>query len=273
MATKEKQNNNTDIVFENDEDFLNENFNYYHDMTLFVSLIKEQIEELETPFKEDQIAIFDEKYNQMKVYYSGTEKTDSRTEEFLSNLESVRGDFYQKVFNLLTSKFRIYPIFRESALNEEVYTIIHAMYKFFVINWYENVKRYYINLLISEKESIIQEYDGRQINLNDIMYTLIKNELKDKKNSLIVFIANKYYKDMNVNEGYIEDILLDMIRDEESEYINSVINYSIIEMNDLADISVNIREFKLLIKHTLETSHSIIMEVQQELITRFKSKK
>lgn len=271
MATKEKQSN--DIVFENDEDFLSENFNYYHDMTLFVSLIKEQLEELETPFKEDQIVTFDEKYNQMKVYYGGVEKTDSRTVEFLSNLESVRNDFYQKVFQLIASKFKVYPIFRESILNEEVYTIIHAMYKFFVINWYENVKSYYTNLLISEKDSIVQEYDGRQINLNDIMYALIKNELKDKKNSLVTFVANKYYKDMDLNTGYIEDILLDMIKGEESEYTNSIINYSIIEMNDLADISVNIREFKLLIKHTLESSHSIIMEIQQELMTRFKAKK
>jgi hypothetical protein len=238
---------------------------YYLSPDIILDNIEEQIKDLNGSY--DYATLFEEKYEYMRDFYNSKEKT-AESIEYIQNLDDIRDNFYEKLFTLIMEKFSFSVVLKDTLLNEEKYKLIKGMYKFFVCNIRDTIKSFYMNTINDEKKAIIDSYK-ESINKSDMMYTLIKKEVSDDTdNAILVYAVKDVYKDIELED--IETFIETVIKGDESEEINDMMNDIFCTMEESVDISCHLNDLMKIIRDYITNDSNLIMEIQTELVSSLK---
>lgn len=151
--------------------------------------------------KRNHVEFYLEKYKFMKLNYADTDT------DFLENLKYKKNEFVESVINAICDKFDI-------GIEEEALTTKNAktLYTFFVIDYKDNLKELFINVLKKNKQLIIKELKARKRH-RDIGTNASKAKFYNTNDAFII--------------NNIEYILFDIIPSIEfgEEFIDYIVDY------------------------------------------------
>ena len=117
------------------------------DIEFIIESIREQVSELMESSS---------KRNYLKVFENRIENSDLTEDD----RETMKETMYSEIIDIIAEKFNI-EIFKSSSSNR---SLAKNLYKFFVINYNDNVEQFLEIYIIENKKDIVEELERREIN-------------------------------------------------------------------------------------------------------------
>lgn len=241
---------------------INEIINYLS-YELILDNLRKQIgeEDARTYGKVNYLEIFNDKFNYIVLNYNSNQ-------EIMNKLNLLRDEFYSTVLEEIQDKFGFKLKFKDILLKEEFYGIIDCLYSFFIIEIGENLKNFFVNYIRKEYKNILRNFRN-QINFKDLYFSLLKKKY-NKENSIILYSINKIPTIIEIQ--FIEDFIDLIIKDDEDEYNNFIINKLFNTEEFIDDVTCDISILKELVKDILTKDTLIQQQVKAVLGQEFLGK-
>lgn len=95
--------------------------------------------------------------------------------------------FFDVVLKTLGDIYGFNIDFRDNLMENEIYEVIHAIYRFFVLEIYDNLVDYATNIIIFSKHNIIEQY--KDVKHDTLLDAMIK-EIGEDNAKVIYFLGN-----------------------------------------------------------------------------------
>lgn len=255
------------LIDEKEKDFfndteINEIINYLS-YELILDNLRKQISEEETRTygKVNYLEIFNDKFNYIVLNYNNNQ-------EIMNKINLLREEFYNATLEEIQDKFGFKFTFKDILLKEEFYGIIDCLYNFFIIEIGDNLKNFLINYIKKETKNIIRSFRN-QINSKDLYFSLLKKKY-NKENSIILYSINKIPNIIEIQ--FIEDFIDLIVKDDEDEYNNFIINKLFNTEEFIDDVTCDILILKNMVRDILSKDSLIQQQVKAVLGQEFLGK-
>lgn len=255
------------LIDEKEKDFfndteINEIINYLS-YELILDNLRKQISEEETRTygKVNYLEIFNDKFNYIVLNYNNNQ-------EIMNKINSLRDEFYSTTLEEIQDRFGFKLTFKDILLKEELYGIIDCLYNFFIIEIGENLKNFFVNYIRKESKNILRSFRN-QINSKDLYFSLLKKKY-NKDNSIILYSINKIPNIIEIQ--FIEDFIDLIIKDDEDEYNNFMMNKLFNTEEFIDDVTCDISVLKDRVKNILLQDTLIQQQVKAVLGQEFLGK-
>lgn len=195
--------------------------------TIILDNVKDQINNIEENYSDNlyYLSYFNTKYDYLVNKYNDNK-------DILDKINSLKESIYTSIKEYIENKFCINIIFPDYITKDMAYNYINIIYKFFVINYQENVYSLITNYIKEEYKNIIKYYKNR-INKKDLTYTNLNKNI-DKNLAIIICEINNIVENMVIDQPV--DIINLVIKDDPNEYYNenifNLVNLQFISFKD-----------------------------------------
>lgn len=157
------------------------------------------------------IELFNNRYNFLIEKFNDTP-------DLLSQLKTLKHDFYYKIYFALSEKFK----FQLNSFNEEnFYIYTSALYDFFVLNYSENIIEFLTDYILSNKKNLISNFDLKNKKMESESY---KKLLKNKSDVIILSNIISIIRLICTQDFSTDDLIDILYENDPDEYSFNIIN-------------------------------------------------
>ena len=139
------------------------------------------------------IELYNNRYN--SVYEIAEKEQDDK---LMSMARDSRGRFYDNVAASIANLYGFSIDFRDNLMEEEIYETVSALYRFFVLEIYDNLSDYATDIIVNSKMNVI----GANSNIKpDMLLTAMTEEL-GKENALVVYFLGNTLEGIDCGNLY-----------------------------------------------------------------------
>lgn len=192
----------------------------------------------------------------------------------LEELKQYRDNVLMSIINRICEKFKFRIHDNGNASRKQIKHLARALYMFFIYNYNENLKKYYLKLILRNKKVISEEVKRRKPKIKDVTTSTVK-QFYGQKEGFIITGINFIIFELSSSFAYNREEFINLITKDESgfvyEYITELFNdETVFEVEYCKDI------YKTFTKPLLnkEPGHSaIISDITVQLYNIFGNKK
>ena len=175
--------------------------------------------------KRNYVELYIEKFKYLKTIYVDDPDT-------LEELEENKNSFIENIINSISSKFNFEV--DEEAMSKKM---AKTLYNFFIIDYTDNLKEFFLNFLQKNKKSIILELKANKSKVRDISTIASKIKYFNINDALIINNINSVL--LNIIPSIVDESFLTYILD----YDDSITNKNIKKLINKEDITISKETF------------------------------
>lgn len=196
--------------------------------------------------------------------------------ERLAELKQYRDDVLNSIINRICKKFKFSIHVNESgvASRKQLKHLARALYMFFIFNYNDNLKKYYLKLILRNKKVIADEVKRRKPKIKDVTTSTVK-QFYGQKEAFILTGINYIIFDLSSSFPYKREEFINLIAKDESGFVYEFIT-SLFNGDTIFDVEYNKDIYDTFTKPLLnkEPGHStIISDITVQLFSIFGNKK
>ena len=208
---------------------------------------------------------FDERYDYIIKTYA-----DDKT--LIDNCKEIRKGIYTEICNKIIERYSITTSLLDNTDNEDFYFYVRELYRFFIINYKDNLVNFFKSYIISNRKELIKNYKTSS-DKKDLTFKSLKLLFKNNDNIFIVYSYENIIQDfIEVNEDF-EIVFKTLIETDPYELTFHSIEELIID--NKFDTYINgpkfLKEFFKPILN-INTKEEILSPIRTDLITELANK-
>ena len=238
---------------------------------LILSNIYDQIDYIFESKNMNFLDIYLDKYKYIKNLLIHQEDNDR-----LEELKQYRDDVLNSIINKICKKFKFSIHVNESevASRKQLKHLARALYMFFIFNYNDNLKKYYLKLILRNKKVIADEVKRRKPKIKDVTTSTVK-QFYGQKEAFILTGINYIIFDLSSSFPYRREEFINLIAKDESGFVYEFIT-SLFNGETIFDVEYDKDIYDTFTKPLLnkEPGHStIISDITVQLFSIFGNKK
>lgn len=208
------------------------------------------IEKIKIDFLED----FETRVSSIQELYSYDEK-------LMITVKNIQSKVYSRILAEICEKYAIEINFRDNLLVQEQYELVGSLYRFFVVNLFDNLTQYGLDVCLNSIDNIL-ELNKENIDVKDPIYTAYKNKFNERVAGAVIFMSH-ILDCINITNLY--EFVNTIVKQDPDEYDNMLVSDTFNEEDTYVDLGITVGEPSFL-QTNIEDNYRLRQEIENAVV-------